>query len=254
MGEGSMKIQRLMGRLIAIALISVVAQAQAPGSAEDLLKRGVARAAQGDFDGAIGDSTRAIEINSKIKTTDPLLSCFGGEIIVSDLFNALALNNRGFAHYRKGELEKALADFNLSIRMQPRLADAYSNRGNVWEKKGDLEKALTDFNQAIKLNPHHSAAFNNRANLHQAQGELAEAIADYSQSIALEPTKAIAFANRGLTFWQLGQSREAEVDFKRAIELNPGLKSQLERLIQSEPRLTKLPEKVLSTNTNKEKP
>jgi tetratricopeptide (TPR) repeat protein len=246
-----MKIQRLIGVLIAVVWMAIQAQAQAPDTAEDFLKQGVARIEQGDFDGAIADYTIAIEINSKLA---PGYLCRGGEIAVSDLFNAQALNNRGFAHYRKGELGKALTDFDLAIRMAPRLADAYNNRGNVWQRKGDPKKALLDFNQAIKLIPRHSAAFNNRANLHQAQGELAEAIADYSQSIALEPAKAIAFANRGLTFLQLGQGREAEADFKRAIELNPGLKPELERLIQSEQVPTKLPEKVLSTKTNKEKP
>jgi tetratricopeptide (TPR) repeat protein len=250
-GEGSMKIQRFIGLLIAIALVSIQARTQALDSAEDFLKQGVARVEQGDWDGAIADYTLAIEINSKVA---PGSLCRGGEIVISDLFNALALNNRGFAHYCKGNLDKALADFDLAIRMAPRLADAYNNRGNIWQGKGDLEKAQADFNQAIKLNPRHSHAFNNRANLHQAKGELNEAIADYSQSITLEPAKAIVFANRGLTFLQLGQRREAETDFNRAIELNPALKAQLERLIQSEPTFTKLPEKVLSTNTNKEKP
>ncbi len=246
-----MNIQRFIGLLIAVALLAIPARAQTPDSAEDYLKRGVARVEQGNLDGAIADYARAIEINSRLA---PGFLCRGGEIAVSDLFNALALNNRGFAHYRNGDWDQALADFDRAIRMQPRLADAYSNRGNVWQQKGELQKALFDFNQAIKLNPRHSAAFNNRANLYQANGELAEAILDYTRSIAIEPAKATAFANRGLTFLQLGRSREAEADFKRAIELTPGLKAQLERLIQSEPTFAKSPEKALSTNTNKEKP
>lgn len=244
-----MKIQRLIGLLIVAALVSIPARAQAPDSAEDYLKRGVARVEQGNLAGAMADYTRAIEINSRLA---PGFLCRGGEIAVSDLFNALALNNRGFAHYRNGDWDQALADFDRAIQMQPRLADAYSNRGNVWQQKGELQKAWHDFNQAIKLNPRHSAAFNNRANLHQANGELAEAIIDYTRSIEMEPAKATAFANRGLTFLQLGQGREAVADFKRAIELNPGLKAQLERLIRSE---AKLPEAVtFTTNTIKEKP
>ncbi len=250
-----MKIQQLWGILIAVALVSIPARSQSHNSAEYFLNQGAERAAQGDFDGAIADYTRAIQINSQGTAIPYNSPCPGSEIIVSDLFNAMTLNNRGFAHFRKGELENALADFNRAIRMQPQLADAYNNRGNVWQEKGDLEKALADFNQAIKLNPRHSAAFNNRANLHQLKGHLAEALADYNQSIALEPTKAIAFANRGLTLLQLGQPVKANADFKRALELNPGLKAQLERLIQSEANSTNLREPVLSTtNTTKEKP
>lgn len=250
-----MKIQQLLGTLIAVALISFPVRTQSPDSAKDVLKQGVERAAQGDFDGAIADYTRAIQINSRVMTGPGNFPCPGSEIVVSDLFNALALNNRGSAYFRKGDLEIALADFNRAIRMQPQLADVYNNRGNVWQEKGDSEKALADFNQAIKLNPRHSAAFNNRANLHQFKGHLAEALADYNQSISLEPAKAIAFANRGLTFLQLGQTAQANADFQRALELNPELKMQLARLIQSETNAAQSQKPVLSiTNTNKEKP
>ena len=249
-----MKIQQLLGTLIAIALISIPVRSQSPDSAEDVLKQGVERAAQGNFDGAIADYTRAIQINSRM-TGLGNSPCPGSEIIVSDLFNALALNNRGFARFCKGDWETALVDFNRAIRMQPQLADTYNNRGNVWQQQGDLEKALADFNQAIKLNPRHSAAFNNRANLYQAKGNLAEAVADYSQSISLNPAKAIAFANRGLTLLQLGHFAEANADFQHALALNPGLNAQLARLIQSETNTATSPKPVLSTiNTNKEKP
>ncbi len=249
-----MKIQLLAGIFFCITLLSIPVRSQSLDSAEYVLKQGAERAAQGDFDGAIADYTRAIQINSRM-TGLGNSPCSGSEIVVSDLFNALSLNNRGFAHFRKGELEKALVDFDRAIRMQPQLADAYNNRGNVWQEKGDLEKALADFNQAIKLNPRHSAAFNNRANIHQTKGHLDEALADYNQSIALEPTKAIAFANRGLTLLQLGQTAQANADFQHALELNPGLKAQLVRLIQSEANSANLREPVPSTtNSTKEKP
>src|ERR1700709_2438763 len=43
------------------------------------------------------------------------------------------------------------------------LALAYSNRGVEWQAKGDLAKALADFDAAIKNDPLQAAAYNNRA-------------------------------------------------------------------------------------------
>ena len=53
----------------------------------------------------------------------------------------------------RSEHDKAIADFNDAIRLDPKNAWAYSNRGRSWLSKRDFDKALTDFNAAIQLDP-----------------------------------------------------------------------------------------------------
>ena len=50
-----------------------------------------------------------------------------------------------------GKYDKALADFNEVIRLDPKDAKAYHNRGIAYEKKGDKAKAEADLEQAKKL-------------------------------------------------------------------------------------------------------
>ena len=50
--------------VLLLFLLSSAVQAQTPRSPEDYLKRGVARYDKGNYDGAIADFDRAIEINS----------------------------------------------------------------------------------------------------------------------------------------------------------------------------------------------
>lgn len=78
-----------------------------------------------------------------------------------------ALIARGGAYERKEMIERAIADYDGALRLDPSLADIHNTRGELWRKKGDLPKAVADFAAAIKLNPDHIAARANHRALAQ---------------------------------------------------------------------------------------
>src|SRR6516162_2760697 len=45
--------------------------------------------------------------------------------------------DRGVAWRAKGDNNRAIADYDQAIRLNPKLAIAYNNRGNAWRAKGD---------------------------------------------------------------------------------------------------------------------
>ena len=51
----------------------------------------------------------------------------------------------------KEDHDKAIADYNDAIRLDPTLAAAYNNRGEAWRSKKDYDKAVADYNEAIRL-------------------------------------------------------------------------------------------------------
>jgi tetratricopeptide (TPR) repeat protein len=53
----------------------------------------------------------------------------------------------------RGELDKAIKDFDEAIRLDPKFEDAILGRGNGWLGKGEYAKALKDFDDVISLNP-----------------------------------------------------------------------------------------------------
>ena len=55
-----------------------------------------------------------------------------------------------FTH-KKGEYDKAIADFTEGIRLDPKNAAAYHFRGRAYSKKSEKAKAEADFAQAKKL-------------------------------------------------------------------------------------------------------
>jgi tetratricopeptide (TPR) repeat protein len=69
-----------------------------------------------------------------------------------------ALIARGFVFGRKDQLDRAIADYDAALLLDPMLADAHNARGELWHRKGDRPRALADFAAALKLNPDHSMA------------------------------------------------------------------------------------------------
>ena len=78
-----------------------------------------------------------------------------------------ALIARGAAYERKEMTERAIADYDGALRLDPSLADVHNTRGELWRNKGDLPKAVADFSAAMKLNPDHVVARANHRSLAQ---------------------------------------------------------------------------------------
>src|SRR5437016_5951869 len=84
---------------------------------------------------------------------DPDLSIGGctaliqsGQVSKNDL--APVFNRRGIAYARKGELDKAIADFTDAIHLEPDYAAAFNSRGTIYYYKGDYDKAIADYSAA----------------------------------------------------------------------------------------------------------
>lgn len=65
---------------------------------------------------------------------------------------------RAAAYDRKHQIDRAIGDYDVALRLDPTLADIFNARGELRRKKGDRPGALTDFGAAIKLNPNHMVA------------------------------------------------------------------------------------------------
>ena len=110
---------------------------------------------------------------------------------------AIAYYRRGLAYYDKGDDDRAIAEYNEALRLDPKFAQAYSSRGLAYDHKGDLGHADPDYNEAIRLDPKYAQAYFNRGNAYYQKGEDDRAIADYNEAIRLTPKYAYAYNNRG---------------------------------------------------------
>lgn len=51
------------------------------------------------------------------------------------------------------ELDKVIHDLDAAIQRNPEDAKAYSTRGDAYLQKGEYDRAIADYNAAIKLDP-----------------------------------------------------------------------------------------------------
>ncbi len=102
-----------------------------------------------------------------------------------------ALVARGGMFAREDQIDRAIADYDVALRLDPTLADIFNARGELWWKKGDRPKALFDFDAALKLNPDHPEAKGNYRRLAQELERLGALMA-----IAGKPSFDCATARR----------------------------------------------------------
>jgi tetratricopeptide (TPR) repeat protein len=139
-------------------------------TADDYVASGTAKCSAKDYDGALVDFNKAIEL----KPDD------------AEVY-AVAYQMRGFVEQVKGEYDSALADYNKAIKLKPDWAQPYFNRGFIEEARKNLDGALTDFTKAIQLKPDYSDAYAARGIVREWKGDLAGALADFSKAFQLNP-------------------------------------------------------------------
>ena len=172
-----------------------------PKDSETYINRGTAYADKGQYDKAIADYTKAIEINPK---------------------DARAYIIRGVTYYRKGQYDQAISDYTKAIEINPKDARAYIIRGGAYADKGQYDQAISDYTKAIEINPKDAKVYKNRGLAYCLKGQFDKGIADYTKAIEINPRYADAYTFRAIAYEKgKGQYDQAISDYTKAIEINP---------------------------------
>ena len=103
--------------------------------------------------------------------------------------------NRAHIYSKNNLYDKAIADYNQAIELDPKYAYAYGDRALAYKRQGQLDLAIADFTRAIALDPQDSISYNNRGAAYEVQGQRDKTIADYRTALKLDPTSTLATTN-----------------------------------------------------------
>jgi tetratricopeptide (TPR) repeat protein len=175
-------------------------RASFPKNVKDYQQRARTHNRKGEYDKAITDSEKAIQLDPQFSDT---------------------YLTRGAAFLKKRLFEKAITDFDQCILLNPQNAVAYINRGTAYLQKQDNDRAIADCDQAIRLNPKGSVAYHNRGVAHLKKRNYDDALADYEHVIQIKPKDASAYLNRGAAHLGKCHYDEAIADYCHAIRFSP---------------------------------
>lgn len=156
--------------------------------------------AHGDYDGAIADYTKAIELNPS---------------------SAHAHVERAGIYYTLDDHESAVKDYSKAIELLTEEADNEDEDLlmplpiNTYQVKG-FGWGLGYFTEAIEDNPENAGAYINRGDVHFLTGQYDAAIADYSKAIELNPDDMAAYQSRGTAYVAKGDETRALADLEKA--------------------------------------
>jgi tetratricopeptide (TPR) repeat protein len=134
---------------------------------------------------------------------------------------APAYHGRGGIYWAKGEYDSAIADYTKAIEINPKAAYAYGGRGFAYASKGDYDRAIADATKAIEIDPKEPNAYASRCKAYRSKGDNERAIADCNKLIELYPKEANGYSDRGNAYRGTGEYDRSIADLTRAIELDP---------------------------------
>ncbi|WP_298865005.1 tetratricopeptide repeat protein [uncultured Gimesia sp.] len=127
---------------------------------------------------------------------------------------------RGIAFQVLENYEKALADFDASLKIKADNAHIHVNRGNIFRLQKKYPQALIDLNRALVLDQSSANALHLRGLVYFENEQTQQAIADFSEAIRINGQMISALNARGIAYRKEKQIDLALDDFNQAIKSN----------------------------------
>jgi tetratricopeptide (TPR) repeat protein len=203
--------------LIALAVCFGCGKSPAPKPGHAAFVDGCRLWAANDFERAIAAFDKAIKANPE---------------------DALALAYRANSYQQLGKSDLALADYNLAIDLDKKVADAaaqpdstavplgretaqaYFNRATLLANADKPTEAIDDFTESLRLNPRDAKGYCGRGKSFLAKGFVELALDDLTAAITLAPTSYDAYAQRARAWLAAKEYDKAILDSRLSIRFN----------------------------------
>ena len=127
--------------------------------------------------------------------------------------------NRAYMKYNLDDYFGAMADYDYAISLDPASQEAHFNRGLLRSEVGDNNKAISDFNFVLQNNPSNFMALYNRALLHMRTRQFREAVNDFTAILKKYPNFEAGYMARGEAKRRMGDNKGSEADMEKAMSI-----------------------------------
>jgi len=150
--------------------------------------------------------------------------------------------NCGMAEQALGNLDRALADYGLAVKLAPSIVAAYQAMAQCYIEKGQPDVALEALVTGARANPYTADPYINVAAFHLARGDLDSAKLWLAKATEAEPQSARAHYQYGLLLARTGEHAKAVEEFQKSLEIDPVQPEVSAKLTELAPTGRQLPE------------
>jgi len=123
----------------------------------------------------------------------------------------LAHECRGLIYQNLSARQKALAEYDRALSLDPRLVSALLRRAETRADAEDYHRALADCNAAIGIDSARPEAYSSRGWIHAVQQEYPKAVEDFTQAVSLDRKCAKAYSRRAAVYSEMGKQELMKV-------------------------------------------
>ena len=160
------------------------------------------------------------------------------------VFDAISLNISGDKYYERGEIQNAIHEFQLALRLDPQNGNVYNSLGVCYGELGDHAGALEAFGRALALNGSDYMAVYNTGLIHELLGQREAALAHFLKADTLQGDVFEILFQTGKLRLETGDPQAARPLLERATRLRPR-SGNSQRLLGDCYAQLQLPEKAI---------
>ncbi len=117
--------------------------------------------------------------------------------------------------------EKAVTEAEYAYKLNSKAAYINIVLGNIHEGTGKYDKAVADFNRALDIDPVSYEAYQGLAKAYEDKGLISDAESTYKRAIEMQPSNWIGYHSLGIFYSNHSKYSDAISQFKKEIDLNP---------------------------------
>lgn len=199
--------------------------------AEGLLLRGEIRLQRGEKDEALADLKRALELAPDLRDAVFLLTdLYIQKRQYQDALDLLTKVERGeardaYLHHRKGQIyylmglnKQAVEEYETSLKILPRFAQARNDLGWLYLNTGRYDQGLKEIRQALAILPTYAEAERSLAFAYYLKKDYSKAI-ETSKKAFVDGRDSLALFIVGASYVRLKKPKEASENFKKGLAL-----------------------------------
>jgi tetratricopeptide (TPR) repeat protein len=129
------------------------------------------------------------------------------------------LRQRAFAYEDLKQYDRAEADYNAALQIEPLDPDFYAKRGFYFSRRGRYDDALADFRRGNELVPTDGGFPFGEGEVYGKLGQHEKAAESYTEAIRRNSRIASYYRERGSAYNYLDKFKEAKADYDKALAL-----------------------------------